>query len=89
MPTEPEVLPQAESLLLEPMPMQAPAAPYIEMTTGDMPIEPEYRLATGPPPPPQGYDPRGAGYMASGPSYLTTAQEVPFALVYPGYPQAG
>ena len=27
--------------------------------------------------------------MASGPSYLTAAQEVPFAPVYPGYPQAG
>ena len=45
--------------------------------------------ASGPPPTPAGYNPLGAGYMAPRPSYLTAAQEIPFAPVYPGYPSGG
>ena len=95
---EPEVSSGGEGLLFEPMPMQAPAAPHIDMTTGEQPSvdvttggTPTQRMSQldmGPPPAPLEYDPSGVGYMATGASYLTAAQEVPFAPVYPGYPPA-
>ena len=39
----------------------------------------------GPPPPLEGYNPQGAGFQATLPTYLTAAQEVPLAPVYMGY----
>ena len=70
--------------------MEAPEVPHIEHELEQEAPEPEEHLAVdGPPPPPQDYQPQRAGYMAPGPSYLTAAQEVPFAPVYPGYMPGG
>ena len=80
---------EEEELLFDMHHMQAPEAPHVEMTTGQVPPEPSHMASSGPPPPPEGYNPLGAGYMAPGPSYLTAAQEIPFAPVYPGYPYGG
>ena len=80
---------EEEELLFDMHHMQAPEAPHVEMTIGQVPPEPSHMASSGPPPPPEGYNPLGAGYMAPGPSYLTAAQEIPFAPVYPGYPSGG
>ena len=78
-----------EDLLFDMHMMQTPDVPHVEYGLGGEAQEPGHLAAAGPPPPPQGYDPQGVGYMATGPTYLMAAQEVPFAPVYPRYLHAG
>ena len=53
--------------------MQTPNAPHEEYMTGGTFQEGEQLVATGPPPPLEGYDPHGVGYQATGPIYLMVA----------------
>ena len=53
--------------------MQAPDAPHEEYMIGGTVQKGEQLAATGPPPPPEGYDPYGVGYQATRPMYLMAA----------------
>ena len=72
--------------------MQAPEDLHKEYMTGGTVQKGEQLAAVDPPPPPEGYDPHGVGYQATGSMYLTAAQDVLFTPVHPGYirgPQVG